>query len=150
MPPKAAGTAKRKAAEEAVCGTEAASQAPHARRSVRPKPAVNYNEEKLLEAAEATAVVAKGGMQRTAAAGIEIRVTRPIPTSESARAELVPKRDDEGRFVFPDFPAFRPNLSPEEVLRAGSFGGTYFRPIRSSVMGGRLVEKAWEDEASHP
>ena len=28
---------------------------------------------------------------------------------------------------------FKPNRSPEEVLRAGSFGGTYFRPIVSSV-----------------
>lgn len=28
---------------------------------------------------------------------------------------------------------FKPNRSPEEVLRAGSFGGTYFRPIISSV-----------------
>jgi hypothetical protein len=28
---------------------------------------------------------------------------------------------------------FQPNLSPEEVLRAGAFGGTYFRPIVSAV-----------------
>lgn len=28
---------------------------------------------------------------------------------------------------------FRPNRTPEEVLRVGSFGGTYFRPIISSV-----------------
>lgn len=28
---------------------------------------------------------------------------------------------------------FHPNRSPEEVLRAGSFGGTYFRPIASAV-----------------
>ena len=28
---------------------------------------------------------------------------------------------------------FKPNRTPEEVLRAGSFGGTYFRPIASSV-----------------
>uniref|UniRef100_A0A7S4EJL4 Uncharacterized protein n=1 Tax=Pseudo-nitzschia australis TaxID=44445 RepID=A0A7S4EJL4_9STRA len=28
---------------------------------------------------------------------------------------------------------FKPNLSPEQVLRAGSFGGTYFRPIASAV-----------------
>ena len=28
---------------------------------------------------------------------------------------------------------FRPNLSPKEVLQQGSFGGTYFRPIYSSV-----------------
>lgn len=28
---------------------------------------------------------------------------------------------------------FHPNVTPEEVLRAGAFGGTYFRPIRSAV-----------------
>merc|ERR1740124_2164400 len=28
---------------------------------------------------------------------------------------------------------FRPNRSPEEILRAGAFGGTYYRPITSSV-----------------
>ena len=30
--------------------------------------------------------------------------------------------------------AFRPNRSPEEVLRAGAFGGTYFRTIQSGVV----------------
>ena len=28
---------------------------------------------------------------------------------------------------------FKPNRTPEEILRAGSFGGTYFRPITSAV-----------------
>merc|ERR1712156_1115090 len=28
---------------------------------------------------------------------------------------------------------FRPNMTPKEVLQAGSFGGTFFRPIKSSV-----------------
>eukprot|EP00559_Dactyliosolen_fragilissimus_P000763 CAMPEP_0184865990 /NCGR_PEP_ID=MMETSP0580-20130426/20188_1 /TAXON_ID=1118495 /ORGANISM="Dactyliosolen fragilissimus" /LENGTH=295 /DNA_ID=CAMNT_0027365419 /DNA_START=31 /DNA_END=915 /DNA_ORIENTATION=+ len=28
---------------------------------------------------------------------------------------------------------FRPNCSPEEILRSGAFGGTYFRPIVSAV-----------------
>jgi hypothetical protein len=45
----------------------------------------------------------------------------------------IPKRNSKGEFVFKDFPDFRPNLSPEEIIRAGSFGGTYFRPIYSEV-----------------
>ena len=28
---------------------------------------------------------------------------------------------------------FYPNLTPKEILQRGSFGGTYFRPIYSSV-----------------
>eukprot|EP00923_Selenidium_pygospionis_P037170 GHVN01065126.1.p1 GENE.GHVN01065126.1~~GHVN01065126.1.p1 ORF type:complete len:459 (+),score=135.27 GHVN01065126.1:1672-3048(+) len=47
---------------------------------------------------------------------------------------------------------FKPNLSPAEVLAAGSFGGTYFRPIVSAVTGYRYepsevmkdtVERDW-------
>ena len=36
---------------------------------------------------------------------------------------------------FKDFPDFKPNLTPKQVLRMGSFGGTYFRDIQSSVTG---------------
>ncbi len=35
--------------------------------------------------------------------------------------------------IFKDYPDFRPNLSPKEILQMGSFGGTYFRPIYSSI-----------------
>lgn len=47
---------------------------------------------------------------------------------------------------------FHPNRTPEEVLRAGSFGGTYFRPIISAVTNihykaqdvlNNTVEKEW-------
>ena len=32
---------------------------------------------------------------------------------------------------FPDYPDFKPNLTPEDIFRLGSFGGTYWRPIKS-------------------
>mgnify|MGYP003342327730 CR=1 FL=1 len=35
--------------------------------------------------------------------------------------------------VFEDYPEFRPNLTPREVMLAGAFGGSYFRPIKSCV-----------------
>jgi hypothetical protein len=34
---------------------------------------------------------------------------------------------------FKDFPDFTPDLSPREIFKRGSFGGTYWRPIYSSV-----------------
>jgi len=36
---------------------------------------------------------------------------------------------------FRDFPEFTPNLTPKQVFKMGAFGGTYFRPIYSSVTG---------------
>jgi len=57
-----------------------------------------------------------------------------------------PRRAPDGSFVFPDFPEFKPNRSPEEVLRAGSFGGTYFRPIKSAVCPGvKFGEEVWKE-----
>ena len=34
---------------------------------------------------------------------------------------------------FDDYPDFKPNLTPEEMFRLGSFGGTYWRPIKSGI-----------------
>jgi hypothetical protein len=47
--------------------------------------------------------------------------------------QSIPKRLASGELQFPDFPQFTPNLTPKEVLQKGSFGGTYFRKIYSSV-----------------
>lgn len=47
-----------------------------------------------------------------------------------------PKKDETGYYVFKasdHLPEFRPNLSPEEMFKLGSFGGTYWRPIYSDV-----------------
>ena len=44
-----------------------------------------------------------------------------------------PKRNSNDEFIFPDFPKFKPNLSPKEMFQLGSFGGTYWRPIYSSI-----------------
>jgi hypothetical protein len=46
-----------------------------------------------------------------------------------------PKRNKYGEYIFSDFPEFRPNLSPKEIFHLGSFGGTYWRPIKSSITG---------------
>ena len=57
----------------------------------------------------------------------------------------MPTRNKQGQIVFADYPQFRPNLTPEEVIRAGSFGGTYFRPIYSSVTNRQYKDEAWKE-----
>jgi hypothetical protein len=42
-------------------------------------------------------------------------------------------RKKNGRIFFTDYPEFTPNLSPSDIFRLGSFGGTYWRPIYSKV-----------------
>ena len=44
-----------------------------------------------------------------------------------------PKKNSYGEIIFEDHPDFKPNLTPREVLKHGSFGGTYWRPIHSCV-----------------
>ena len=56
--------------------------------------------------------------------------------------EPLPKRDADGVLLFSDAKEFRPNMTPKEVLHAGSFGGTYFRPIKSSITG-LSYKKMW-------
>jgi hypothetical protein len=34
---------------------------------------------------------------------------------------------------FEDYPEFKPNLTPYQIMKLGSFGGTYFRPIHSRI-----------------
>lgn len=45
----------------------------------------------------------------------------------------MPRRNNNNEIIFSDHPEFRPNLSPKEMFHLGSFGGTYWRPIYSSV-----------------
>lgn len=39
---------------------------------------------------------------------------------------------------FKDYPDFTPNLSPREIFKLGSFGGTYWRPIKSKFYKNKL------------
>jgi|TARA_B100000963_G_scaffold360462_1_gene391440 hypothetical protein len=43
-------------------------------------------------------------------------------------------RDNKGIIHFDDYPEFQPNLTPREIFEMGSFGGTYWRPIHSSIV----------------
>ena len=58
----------------------------------------------------------------------------------------LPKRDSStGELLFQDFPKFRPNMTPKEVLQAGAFGGTYFRPIGSAVTKKTYGDEVWKE-----
>ncbi|KAI0166183.1 hypothetical protein GGR57DRAFT_15189 [Xylariaceae sp. FL1272] len=46
-------------------------------------------------------------------------------------SEGPPTRDDTGTYHFTSHPDFTPNKSPESIIREGSFGGSYWRPLYS-------------------
>ena len=54
---------------------------------------------------------------------------------------LNPKSRKGTRIKFADHPEFQPNLTPRQVLQEGSFGGTYWREIDSSVVKKRLKDQ---------
>lgn len=52
--------------------------------------------------------------------------------------------------TFKDHPDFKPNLTPKQVFKLGSFGGTYFRDIHSDITGksykGKTVIKKYPSD----
>ena len=48
---------------------------------------------------------------------------------------MAPRKDKNGLLMFKEYPEFTPNLTPKEIFELGSFGGTYWRPIYSSITG---------------
>ncbi|KAI9148424.1 hypothetical protein HJFPF1_12256 [Paramyrothecium foliicola] len=55
-----------------------------------------------------------------------------------------PTLEADGTFYFESHPEFRPNKSPEEMIREGSFGGSYWRPLRSKRLG-ITVQDDWKE-----
>ena len=45
----------------------------------------------------------------------------------------LPTRKSDKTLYFSDYPEFKPNLTPKEIFQMGSFGGTYYRPIYSTI-----------------
>lgn len=136
-----AGGAKRRRSPPPVRGRKkgaAASAAALAADEEQPAPTKKVPSKK--------APAAKAPAKKLTAA--EAAVLPPLAPSDLPPLELTappPTRDGTSReFVFDDAPIFRPKLSPEEVLRAGAFGGTYFRPIQSGVTGRRYT-RTWEE-----
>ena len=59
----------------------------------------------------------------------------PVTVLYKSPYQQQPVRLENGNFMFTDYADFLPNLSPKEIMNAGSFGGTYFRNITSTVTG---------------
>jgi len=66
--------------------------------------------------------------------GIKSDDSKQSSRKSSSSSDEAPRNKD-GQLVFKDWPDFKPNLCPKEVMQLGSFGGTYFRPIQSSITG---------------
>lgn len=54
------------------------------------------------------------------------------PSNKKMKNKTI-KRRSNGNIVFSDHPEFTPNLTPREIFKLGSFGGTYWRPIYSKT-----------------
>ncbi|KAI4204928.1 MAG: hypothetical protein LQ350_000780 [Teloschistes chrysophthalmus] len=66
--------------------------------------------------------------------GEELESLRTGWTSWTSTADP-PVRDEDSTFHFSSHPEFTPNKSPEEMLREGCFGGSYYRPLNSKRLG---------------
>lgn len=115
---------------------EAAAPAEPPRRSGRQRKDVSYTEPRLAD------VLASAPTEAA---------REPLPTynppADPPAAQVAPsfdpregRRDAQGRLVFADRPDFRPNLTPKQVIQAGSFGGIYFNPVggKPGILGGRV------------
>jgi hypothetical protein len=78
---------------------------------------------------------------------LDLEVLRASWSSWTPSARL-PTRDDEGNYHFESHPTFTPNKSPEAIIREGSFGGSYWRPLYSKHLRTTISEDWRELPAS--
>jgi len=50
-------------------------------------------------------------------------------------------KNQSSKIIFDDYPEFTPNLTPKQMFELGSFGGTYWRPIKSKFFKKKLKNK---------
>ena len=75
---------------------------------------------------------------------IDVNALRTGWTSWTPVAPLPTRSALTGTFQFLSHPLFTPNKSPEEMLREGCFGGSYFRPLYSRHLGTTIADD-WKE-----
>ena len=73
--------------------------------------------------------------------------TRKVGSNKKKRTRKNSKKTNKapkkvsGKIHFKDYPEFRPNLTPRQIFKLGSFGGTYWRPIKSKFFDSKQKNK---------
>ena len=118
----AASGAKATATASAAAAKKSSVLEQERKKSSRKRAPVDYNEERVV-VTEEEAVAEQSKNKRPKGGAPKIFPgMQPLPTREAT-----------GKLHFADHPEFTPNMTPKEVLRAGSFGGGYYRPIHCTV-----------------
>jgi hypothetical protein len=114
----------------------------------------SYNEDAIATPIELPRSAAKKGV-KTVRGPEPVGIESTIPTKDLEEIQAgwttwkpaapPPIRDDYNVFHFATHPNFTPNKSPEEMIREGCFGGSYYRPLRSRKLG-ITVEDDWKDD----
>lgn len=108
------------------------------------KPSYNENSERQTSGTRSSRVPRRKSAPKTAAKGSADELSESHdegshPDLDTIRAGWTswtpvappPTRDASGTYHFTSHPDFTPNKSPEAIIREGSFGGSYWRPLYS-------------------
>ncbi|BGP34447.1 hypothetical protein JCM10296v2_006267 [Rhodotorula toruloides] len=86
---------------------------------------------------------AEGAAERVRLVGKKVKLQEG--QSDYTITAPLPWRDPQTReFHFDDYNEFKPNMSPEEIIRNGAFDGGFFRPVKSKKSG-RKIHEDWTD-----
>ena len=143
-------TSKTSAAPARRKRVENASAAAPSRRSSRARAEVSYKEPTMREFEEAFAVdtsaedaraAQKSRLAKASRSGYAPNAAPAVPFAPSLDVDDGAPRDKRtGALLFKDHPSFAPNLTPKQVIQAGSWGGVYFNP-----RGGKAGEGAYAE-----
>lgn len=130
-----------------------ASAPPKPSYAASPEPAANANKSRRSTAAKRSRGSPVKSRLAKEESGPPSLISLPLPEVTSIQrgwsswtlTAPPPKREPvTGAYNFVSHPDFAPNKSPEEILREGCFGGSYFRPLFSRRLG-IIMENDWQE-----